>query len=372
MTKTQFSDILITVTPKVLIVMPRRLTAKGGGITRMVGYLRDSIASSGSDATLSFFPTRTTDRRGLKELSLLWQMIVYSVSIGLRKDDIVHIHVAPRGSTTRKAFYARTASFFGKKIILHLHGSGYDEFFRGLPQRRRQSTARFFQAANALIVLGDGWKKFAVNELQVSPEKVHVVDNGAPDPGMLAPRRNEKCRFIFVGTVGERKGVDVLLQAFAKLPAEKKWHVTICGNGSVREFSTLADELGLHAGDVEFTGWQDVDGVRRHLLKSDVFVLPSKAENQPIAILEAMALGLPVISTNVGDIPNQVQDKETGFIVERNDVPALAEALLRFIDNRSLVTDMGDKGRERFSQRYTVEGNAKKIVALYRLVAGTN
>lgn len=353
---------------KICIVIPRQLGAKGGGITRMAGYLNDGITTRGDNVDLSFWPTRMTDAPVLKYLSLAWRLLLFNATIRNNNCDIIHVHVAPRGSTTRKALYARAAARAGKKVILHLHGSGYDEFFNKLSPIRQASVIKFFQKAEAVIVLGQSWRNFAIERLQVPLEKIHIINNGAPDPGLIALRKNPVCQFVFVGTVGERKGVDVLLEACAQISRRRRWKLVICGGGEVTKFRALASRLGLSDDCVSFTGWQDMESVRRQMQDADVFILPSRAENQPIAILEAMAMSLPVISTAIGDIPNQVIDGQTGLVIEADDVAALKEAMLRFIDDRTLCISMGDAGRLRYCNKFTLEANSAKIAKLYETV----
>src|SRR3546814_18813334 len=107
------------------------------------------------------------------------------------------------------------------------------------------------------------------------------------------------------------------------------WSSDVCSS------DLIADEYGIGA-QVNFTGWLSGEQVAHTYSESDVFVLPSLIENQPMSILEAMAHRLPVIASNVGAIATQVLDDETGLLVPPGDAAALADALDR-LDRKSVV-----------------------------------
>jgi glycosyltransferase involved in cell wall biosynthesis len=102
------------------------------------------------------------------------------------------------------------------------------------------------------------------------------------------------------------------------------------------------------------------------LADSDIFVLPSLVENQPVSILEAMAHALPVVATPVGGIPEQVVDGETGMLVPPADAGALAGALERLCADPERRRAMGERGLERWRRDYSLEATAAKLIGLYR------
>lgn len=351
------------------VVMPRVLSAKAGGMTKVVAYFKDGIQALQLPVEVTFCPTRLTILPVLKHVSSIFQLAKFSFAVMSERPDIVHLHVATHGSSTRKSLYQNVAKFFGCKTVLHLHGSNYDEYFRSQSSARKRSLVKFWTTADGVIVLGDGWKKFTHEELGVPVSRIVIINNGAPDPGANARHPGDDVVITFVGTVGERKGVDTLIEAISSLDVTSKCRFVICGNGEVDKFEGFAREKGLSEDLVSFTGWQNGKQIYDHLAKSDIFVLPSRGENQPVAIIEAMAFGLPVISTNVGDIPNQVTSGTTGFIVEPSDSTQLKSALTALIDNTSLRESMGLAARRKFLNEYSVEQNVTKTVDLYQKLA---
>ncbi|NVK58097.1 MAG: glycosyltransferase family 4 protein [Alteromonadaceae bacterium] len=353
-------------TIKILMVVPLATEAKGGGIGRLVGYFRRA-ANGVPQLDIDVFPTRASRSAPMSYVSTVYRALLFPLFLLLRKTDIVHLHVAPNGSTKRKAFFAWVSRLFGKPTILHLHGSGYDSYFARQSNVTKDRIRKFFHSAQGVVVLGEGWRDWAISNagLRLSSQNVHVIDNGVPDTNFRSTHDNKVPNIIFVGLVGRRKGVDTLLDALSMLSQTDDWKCTICGNGEVEYYKSIANSNGLNPSRVTFTGWQSEEQIRSQMADSDIFVLPSRAENQPIAILEAMAVGLPVVATSVGDIPNQVVDGQTGWIVPPDDPDALCKSLSDLVENANRRRDMGKSGRERFELVYSSQRNLEKTIKLY-------
>jgi len=329
-------------------------------------YVSRQLAVDAPDIPL-VVQTSRWDRGGpLKHLTAAFGLGQFVARLAGGRIGVAHINVAPRASTFRKMAFARAARLFGAKTILHLHGSGYDGFLRRLPGPIGRRTIAFFQRADRVVVLGDYWHRFALDELGVSPERLVVVENGVPAAATLADPRHDPPLITFMGNVGTRKGVDVLIAALSRLSADGvPFRARIGGNGEVDHYRRAAQAAGI-ADRTEFLGWLGEDDVARNLEESDIFVLPSRAENQPVSILEAMARGLPVVASSVGAIPEQVLDGDTGFIVPPGDPDALAAALERLCRDANLRVRLGANGLARWRERYSLEVTASRFAALYR------
>jgi glycosyltransferase involved in cell wall biosynthesis len=361
------SDVLAI---KVAIVAPEGLTGRGG-IGRILTYLVRQLAAT-RDIQISVHRTRYSEQRELKHLSVPFALAVFAWQCFFGKIDVVHINVAPRGSTWRKRLYADVARWAGKPVILHLHGSGYDDFYVGLSPNAQRAVRFFFARANAVVALSDYWVLFLRETMEVPAGRIVRIPNGVP----AARPRGEAVAahlvpvILFLGVVGERKGVDVLLNAFAELQAQgHAARLVICGNGQVEAMTRRAYELGI-SDHTHFLGWVSEEEADRQLRAADIFVLPSRAENQPVSILEAMARALPVVASEVGAIPEQVVQEKTGLLVPAGNVPVLAAALTRLIASRDLRERLGEAGRERFENIFSVEACAERFTALYRTLAG--
>lgn len=148
--------------------------------------------------------------------------------------------------------------------------------------------------------------------------------------------------FLFVGRMDAQKGVDVLIAAQAG--REGSWPITLAGDGWMEdEYRRLARDAGLDS--VHFLGAVDHAGLRDMAPAFDAFVLPSRAENCPLVLLEAMAAGLAVVSTNVGGIPELVSDGESALLVAPEDPTALGRAMDRVEADAELRHGLTRAGR---------------------------
>jgi len=152
-------------------------------------------------------------------------------------------------------------------------------------------------------------------------------------------------QFLFSGRLETLKGVDELLPAFAELKGrtEQRVRLVLAGDGDLERYREMAAALGIE-GDVEFAGWVGPEELERLQAESHVYVLPSHTEGLPMGMLEAMVRELPVIVTSVGGIPDFIQDGVNGLLVEPKDIDALADALLKFVENEDLRLRIAKNG----------------------------
>jgi glycosyltransferase involved in cell wall biosynthesis len=160
----------------------------------------------------------------------------------------------------------------------------------------------------------------------------------------------------------------VLLQA-AQLLFKRGVHLelVLAGDGEMRgDIEALIREYGLGEG-VRITGWISGEQVLRELQAARALVLPSFAEGLPVVIMEAMALGRPVVSTFVAGIPELVQAGENGWLVPAGDVEALADAMQACLQSSTERLDaMGLNGRQRVLQRHDVNVEAAKLAGWFQ------
>jgi len=205
---------------------------------------------------------------------------------------------------------------------------------------------------------------FAQETLGLTGNRLLAINNGAPDTRKWANAAHDPPQIAFAGLVGERKGVDVLLHALSALPSGLVWTAKIGGNGEVYAYREKADKAGL-AHRVKFLGWLAEADVDTLLTQSQIFVLPSRAENQPMSIIEAMARALPAVSTNIGAIPELIKNGETGLVVPSADYMALSVALADLIQVPNLRKEMGRAARQHYLDNYSMQANARQFADLY-------
>ena len=193
------------------------------------------------------------------------------------------------------------------------------------------------------------------------PGSVRSIPNGVPDVALdPLPRPFERPTLGSLGRLDRQKGYDVLLHALAALPDTA---LVLVGDGPERRsLETLASSLGVDD-RVLFAGWQAKP--RRHLTTFDVFVLPSRFEGFPLAIVEAMLARLPVVATVVGSVSEAVREGETGVLVPPDDPSALSSALRGLLGDPSAGRRLGERGRSLALERFTAAAMARSFEALY-------
>jgi glycosyltransferase involved in cell wall biosynthesis len=199
--------------------------------------------------------------------------------------------------------------------------------------------------------------------------KIHIVRCGL-DSVLLAPSPSPvpaEARLVCVGRLCGEKGHAVLLQAAAQLKSEGLgFELVLVGDGSLRlALQSMIERYGLED-RVAITGWLPADEVRRHLARSRALVLPSLAEGLPVVIMEAMALGRPVISTTVAGIPELVQDGVNGWLIAPGSATACAEAMRAVLTADSAqLQRMAERGRAAVTARHNVDAEASRLVRCF-------
>jgi glycosyltransferase involved in cell wall biosynthesis len=213
----------------------------------------------------------------------------------------------------------------------------------------------------AHVAVGERAARLVEHNAGLPPGSAHAVHNGvallAPEPSV---RTIEGPVVGSVGRLDEQKGYDVLVDALPHLPGVT---AVLVGEGPARHaLERRADALGV--GDrLVLLGWRSEP--LRELPTFDIFALPSRYEGFPLAIVEAMLAGLPVVATAVGSISEAVVDGVTGRLVAPEDRGALASALQELLDDAELRMRMGERGRERARARFTAAAMARSYERIY-------
>jgi glycosyltransferase involved in cell wall biosynthesis len=205
-------------------------------------------------------------------------------------------------------------------------------------------------------------------------DRLHVVRCG-PDPAFLEaepPPLPSRPRLVWVGRICEEKGVTVLLEAARRLVADGvDFDLVLVGDGPLRgaiERRIEADRIGNR---VSITGWLDGAGVREQLAASRVLVMPSFAEGLPVVLMEALALGRPVISTFVAGIPELVQPGVNGWLVPAGSVAALVAAMRDALQTPlDRLERMGRAGREAVRRQHDPRAEVARLAELLAAAIG--
>ncbi len=281
---------------------------------------------------------------------------------------IVHIHFASRGSTLRKMILAEMVAHAGRPLVLHAHGAQFDQFHRHLPSALRHRLNRTLQRANVVIALSTQWRDFFVEECELSASSVTVLPNPVRwNPEMPNRAGRTHVQFLSLGRLSVRKGSYDLVKAFAALPPtlRARARLVLAGDGDVEGVRRLAAPLG---DAVRVFSWVEPAERNRLLDTSDVFVLPSRAEGLPMALLEAMSAGLPVIVTPVGGIPDAVTQGAEGVYVEPGRIEQLTAAMTRMLIDEPERLATGRRAHTR-ARQFDVNLYARRLADLYQRIA---
>ncbi|MBA3921990.1 MAG: glycosyltransferase family 4 protein [Nostocaceae cyanobacterium] len=262
--------------------------------------------------------------------------------------DIVHIHVSDGPSIFRKAILSLTAFAFRKPVLMHTNGPEFHLTYEKLPQWTQQALNKVFRKCSGFIVLTNVWRNYYVPTLGLNEKQVFVLLNPAELPEQVPNRINSsKVKLVFCGRIGRRKGAFDLINAFAQLPDELRKHaeLILAGDGEVEQAIQLVESLNI-TDQVTFLGWIDAQQRDALLEKADVFILPSYNEGLPLALIEAMAWGLPAIATPVSGIPEIVTSGVNGLLVNPGDIQQLAEAMQSLIEDENLRQNLGKVARQ--------------------------
>jgi glycosyltransferase involved in cell wall biosynthesis len=217
-----------------------------------------------------------------------------------------------------------------------------------------------------LGVQGGAWVDF-YKSLGVNENKIVIVRNWlrADFPALSQPKKYksfEKIRFIFVGWLVKEKGIYQLLEAVKMLKNDCQFELHLVGGGTLESYckefkgsNNLGDTLFIH-------GWKDKNRVIELLNDSDVFVLPSDAEGFPNALLEAVALGLPAICTDVGGVSDTLIDGKNGFLLRGNKSNLIYAAMKKYIDSPDIINFHSQESLRLYKLNHDINNNCQLLL----------
>lgn len=243
-----------------------------------------------------------------------------------------------------------------------------DQFDRS---RMWRTLIRFcFRGASVILCQGSRWQDFVTTKLGRPKEQAPIIFNWTATEELLAIGRRRitsrsdgpsqdplpaQPRLIFMGWLEYKKGIFEMLEALEALEPNHAFSLTIAGDGHVRNEAEARVRGSPLADRVEFCGWITPDKVPDLLAAHDVLVLPSWAEGMPNAMIEAMAAGLTVVVTSVGNIPDVIRHRETGLLVPPRDADALQTALAEVLTDPDLRQNTGKAAHARAQDLFSTE-----------------
>ena len=274
--------------------------------------------------------------------------------------DIVHFHFSLTNSAKRKYPLFRLTKFFGKKTVLHLHcGSQIDDIWNDIYQT-------MFEQCDCGILLSESLRYKVEKHIGIV-DKMKVVYNPCPLISDNVQYKKQNV-ILFSGTLYEGKGYMDLIRAFGKIASlYREWKVVLAGNGEIEQARSLSSELGI-AGQVEILGWVSGEEKNRVFCEAKALCLPSYAEGFPMAVLDAWAYGLPVITTPVGGIPDVAIDGENMLLFPPGDVDVLVKKLEMVINNENLRDNLSKESLKMAQYTFNLKTVTKQVREIYEKI----
>jgi glycosyltransferase involved in cell wall biosynthesis len=287
------------------------------------------------------------------------------VGLRLQAAGINHVHAHFAGMAARTAFWI--ARFFPITFSFTAHAN--DIF---APGKVEIGLDKLVGSARVIITETDYSETFLRERFPERADRIHRIHNGLNlDDFGRAKFSAEIPLIVAIGRLIVKKGFTNLIRACALLVERGRlFRCEIFGDGPLeKDLRAQIEASGLQE-RVQLPGPKPQSELRARLADANVFVLPSVPEaeggmdNLPTVIMEAMATGLPVVSTRIGGIPEMVVENETGFLVQPEDPVTLAEAIEKVINDRSLGQRLGQAGYERAQRLFSIEKNVRELCAL--------
>ncbi len=284
--------------------------------------------------------------------------------------DLVHIHSSFGPSFFRKLPILKLAGRRGIPVVNHIHGSDLKGLYYSRGPQRRALVRRTYEACDRLVVLSEHWRK----EIQrIAPRAdIRVIGNYAVIHPEVLEESRMKERFaskqiLFLGMLTPAKGSDTFVPVIrAVLRDVPDARFVFAGAGEPAAFLNALTQKERE--QVSFPGWIRGAQKEKALAESAIFFFPSQMEAFPMAVLEAMGSGLPVVTTRTGGIPDIVPDASAGTLTEVGDADAMASALTALLTDRALWERQSRSSLAAAKERFSLEKHLKQLEALYEEV----
>ena len=348
---------------KICMVVPDAMV-KGGIASVVNGYRSFEF---GKEYEITYVESYCDGSKAKKLLKALKGYLEFAKVLKEKKPDLVHIHSSFGPSFYRKIPFIYMTVWKNIAIVNHIHGAEFEVFYEKASRRKKALIHRVYDKCDKLIALSEEWKE-RLSKI-VSEEKITVLANYCTIPEKLPETR--KNQMLFLGEIGERKGgFDIPAILAESCLKENRIHFIFAGDGQKEDIDRIKREIEKKdLGEwVKFLGWVRGEEKERLLRESKVFLFPSYNEGMPMAVLEAMAYGLAIVTTNVGGIPKLITSGENGYLCRPGDIEGLSSNIRALFTDEKLAKRMSDRARQKAIAEYSRESHITKLLQIYREV----
>ncbi len=335
----------------------------GGMWTVANNYICNSKYNKEVDLT---YVATSTNGSIIKRTCLMLKAFIKIKSILSKKQtDIVHIHMAEKGSTFRARIITKIAKKYNVKVVIHLHAGPFMDWYSTLNEKKKNQIKELFDLSDKVLVLGNFWKEQLA--ALVKKNKIEVLYNGVKVPSSNKYNINGKY-ITFMGVLKKTKGIYDLIDAIKLIDKElpKNIIVKVCGidlEGNVQEY------INSHNLEkrIELAGWVDEKKRKTIYANTVINVLPSYYEALSMTVIESMANGIPIITTNISTMNEMLDDKE--LLIDTGNVKELSEKLLLFINSQSKRKNVSKRIYKRAKELFSEEEMINNTLKIYSKVA---
>ncbi len=341
--------------PETQAELDRTFFVLEAGLLNIIKCHLAMIASSPARYCRSLWTALSIRPAGLK--ALVWQLFYFVeaavIASRLQSSNLTHLHNHFSNSSCSAAMLAAEMGDFTFSFTMHGPNEFFEPHYWRLDEKIKRALfvcciSHFCRSQGMIFGPQEKWPRLHIVHCGVDPAQFPAVTHAGPGH-----------RLLFVGRLTAVKGVPILLEALAKLRKDRPNLVlTIAGDGPDRtrlEAMVLRLNLSAH---VRFAGYQSQLQVRTHLQETDVFVLPSFAEGVPVVLMEAMAAGVPVVTTRIAGIPELVEDGISGLLTSPGDAESFAAAIGKLLDDPDLRVRLGRAGRSKVAAEFDINREA--------------
>ena len=305
-----------------------------------------------------------TMKEGTKLKKLLVACFAYArFFLCVGRYDVVHVNVASDNSFWRKALFIKCAKRRGKKIVIHQHGGNIEEYYEKLDEKGKESVRSIFGMADVLLVLTDKLNDFFGTI--VDKAKIRILPNGVSTQDVdVDVTGKDYTKILFLGRICRNKGMSELFAAMDEIH-EKRPEITLY-LGGIYEDDEYRSEVEKRSSYVKTLGWVMGTLKDEWLDKCGIMVLPSYFEGFPLSVIEGMLHGCAVISTDVGGIPEAIEDGVSGILIKPKDVKGLKDAIESVASDKEFAERLSRGGIKTAKEKFSLEKNLQKLVEIYR------
>lgn len=387
---------------KVLMVGPDR--GVHGGISALVNsYIEAGLSDK---VSLKYIGTMKEGGKIKKLFVAFFAYVDFLLSVG--NYDIVHVNFSSDSSFMRKSLFIRAAHRRGRKILLHQHGGDFVNYYENeISDKRRRYIRDVLDMGDVMLVLTESWREFFGR--LTDKRKIRVMPNGIVTKGVMADKvavtdketvagkesldvdvnknlsadkrgvvgennmilsaeqnavSGDMNKILFLGRICEAKGIRELLKAAGELHAENnKIHLYI---GGIYEDENLRPEIEKCSDFATYIGWVSGKEKDRYLDECGVMAVPSYFEGFGLTVIEGMLHGCCVVASDVGGIPDIIENEKDGLMVPAKDAAALKNAIDRVMTDDNLAATLSENGRKKAVEKYSIERLSEELVGIYK------